>query len=388
LTSSRIKDPTLASQIDAGELAWHRQITPITEHYCNKISKKNYCGKRAAFWGHVTFNMLPMILALKEAGADLLVGACNVDSTNDAIAAYLDSQGVLVYAWSGMSQHEYQENLKLAREFDADYVSDMGGELTTSYIDREQPLLGALEATTSGLRLLREHELPFPVFDWNSIPLKEKLENRFHVGDGVWPAFSQVTGLGVFGRRVLVIGFGPVGKGIAERARKLGAMVNVADIDPVRLIEARHHGCEPIDLADGLSRAHVIVTATGAKGVLNSDNLSRINSGAIIFNAGHSNREADIDWLYQQPHRRMKAHIERFDISNTSFYLLGKGSLLNLAAHAGPHGTDLFDHYTAVMLRGMSWMFNGIPNEYAPGLQFYPEHLEREIAARSVEIYQ
>ena len=84
----------------------------------------------------------------------------------------------------------------------------------------------------------------------------------------------------------------------------------------------------------------------------------------------------------------MKAHIERFDISNTSFYLLGKGSLLNLAAHAGPHGTDLFDHYTAVMLRGMSWMFNGIPNEYAPGLQLYPEHLEREIAARSVEIYQ
>lgn len=387
MPASRIKDPDLAAQLDAGELSWHRHITPITEHYCDEISRRDYSGKRAAFWGHITFNTLPMVMALKKSGAELLVGACNVDSTNDVVAAYLAANGILVYAWSGMSADEYQENLQLAREFEADYISDMGGELTTRYIDKLPHLKGALEATTTGLHLLRKQELPFPVFDWNSIPLKDKLENRFHVGDSVWPAFSHVTGLGIFGRRVLVIGFGPVGKGIAERARKLGAVVNVADIDPVRLIEARHHGCEPVDLEEGLSRAHVIVTATGVDGVLSEELLRRIKHGAILFNAGHSNREADIDWLYAQPHEQLKAHIERFDLLQTSFYMLGKGSLLNLAAHAGPHGTDLFDHYTAVMLRGMSWMFDGIPSEYKPGLQLYPEHLEREIAQLSVDIY-
>ena len=150
--------------------------------------------------------------------------------------------------------------------FDADYLCDMGGELSMAYLDRTPPVKGALEATTSGLNLLKDHDLPFPVFDWNSIPLKDRLENRFHVGDGVWPAFGHVTGLGLFGRRVLVIGYGPVGKGIAERARNLGAVVSVADLDAVRLLEARHHGCETVTLEEGLARCEIIVTATGVEG--------------------------------------------------------------------------------------------------------------------------
>ncbi|MFN2155730.1 MAG: S-adenosyl-L-homocysteine hydrolase, partial [Anaerolineae bacterium] len=106
-----------------------------------------------------------------------------------------------------------------------------------------------------------------------------------------------------------------------------------------------------------------------------------------LFNAGHSNREIDVDWLYQQPHRRMKAHIERFDVGDTYLFLLARGSLLNLAAGAGAHGLDLFDHYTAVMLLGIAWMFDGIPGDIMPGLQPYPAHLEREIAERSIEVH-
>ena len=138
-----------------------------------------------------------------------------------------------------MTQTEYQDCLRLARGFDADYLSDMGGELTEAYLDRQPPVVGALEATTSGLNRLKSYALPFPVFDWNSIPLKEQIENRFHVGDGVWLTFAHLTAMGLFGRRVLVIGYGPVGKGIAERARQLGANVYVSDLDPVKLLEAR-----------------------------------------------------------------------------------------------------------------------------------------------------
>jgi adenosylhomocysteinase len=183
------------------------------------------------------------------------------------------------------------------------------------------------------------------------------------------------------------MGYGPVGKGIAERARNLGAIVHVTDVDPVRLLEARHHGCETVSLDEGLARCQVIVTATGVEGVLREEHLCQVRPGAMLFNAGHSNREIDIDWLYQQPHRRLKAHIERFDIDGTPLFLLAKGSLLNLAAGAGLHGVDMFDHYTAVMLLGIAWMFDGIPDDVSPGLQRYPAHLEREIAEFSVSIH-
>jgi adenosylhomocysteinase len=285
-----------------------------------------------------------------------------------------------------MSQSEYQENLALIRNFEADYLCDMGGELSVAYLDKTPPVKGALEATTSGLHLLRKHSLPFPVFDWNSIPLKD-LHNRFHVGDSVWPAFGHVTHLSLIGRRVLVIGSGPVGKGIAERARDLGAIVHVTDLNPVRLLEARHLGCETVGLDEGLFRCHIIATATGVEGVLREEHLCQVRPGTILFNAGHSNREIDIDWLYQQPHQRMKAHIERFEIGGTHLFLLGQGSLLNLAAGAGPYGIDQFDHYTAVMLLGIAWMFDGIPDDIAPGLQLYPAHLEREIAETSIRIH-
>jgi adenosylhomocysteinase len=385
---SRIKNPDLAAKIDEGLLAWFRYISPITEHYSRQIAQRDYRGKRLAYWGHITLqNAVSMMPGLKQAGAEIVMGACNVDSTDDAAAAYAVSQGIRVYGWRGMSQAEYQENLSLVRSFDADYLCDMGGELSVAYLDKTPPVIGALEATTSGLHLLKKHSLPFPVFDWNSIPLKDHLENRFHVAEGVWPAFSHVTGLGLFGRRVLVVGYGPVGKGIAERARNLGAIAHVADLDPVRLIEARHHGCETVSLEEGLARCHVVVTATGVEGVLSAEHLPQVRPGAILFNAGHSNREIDIDWLYSQPHQRMKAHIERFDLGETYLFLLAKGSLLNLAAGVGAHGVDMFDHYTAVMLLGIAWMFDGIPGDYGPGLHLYPAHLEREIAELSIKVH-
>jgi adenosylhomocysteinase len=382
---SRIKNPELAAQLDEGQLAWYQYVTPLTEHYTRQIAQRDYRGKRLAYWGHIT-SQITMMLAFKQAGAEIVIGACNVDSTDDVAAAYTVSKGISVFGWQGMSQLEYQENLAIVRSFDADYLCDMGGELCVAYLDKTPPVKGALEATMSGLHRLKKHRLPFPVFDWNSIPLKD-LHNRFHVGDSAWPAFSHVTGMSLFGRHVLILGCGPVGKGLAERARDLGAIVHVTDLDPVRLLEARHLGCDTVSLDEGIGRCQIIVTATGVEGVMSDEHLRQVKPGTILFNAGHSNREIDIDWLYQQPHQRMKAHIERFDIGKTHLYLLAQGSLLNLAAGAGPYSIDQFDHYTAVMLLGIAWMFDGIPDNISPGIQLYPAHLEREIAELSVKIH-
>lgn len=387
MEASRIKNPEFAQELDHGQLEWFRTITPISDYYCRQIAKRDYRGKRFAYWGHITRqNTISMIIALKQSGAEVAMGACNVDSTDDAAAAYAASMGVYVYGWKGMTQEDYRENLAIMRRFEADYLCDMGGELCEAYLDKKPPVKGALEATTSGLHVLRKYELPFPVFNWNDIPLKY-LHNRYHVGDSIWPAFSYITSMSLYGRHVLVVGFGPVGKGIAERARALGASVFVTDLDPVRMVEARHLGLEPVDLQEGLERCQIIVTATGVEGILREQELSKVKPGGMIFNAGHSNREIDIEWLYRQPHRRMVPHIERFDLGNTHLFLLGQGSLLNLSAGMPPHGQDQFDHYTAVMLLGTAWMFDGIPEEIKPGVQRYPIHLEREIATRSMKVY-
>jgi len=273
MRSSRIKDPKLSAQIGEEELAWLRYVTPVTEHYCREISQRDYRGKKLACWMHIRLNNLPMMLALARSGAEIALGACNVDSTEDAAAAYLAERGIRVYAWRGMSQADYGQHKELVRAFDADYLCDMGGELSVAFLDREPPVQGALEATTSGLNVLRGRDIPFPVFDWNSIPIKDSLENRFHVGNDVWPVFSDVTSLSLYGRSVLVVGYGPVGKGIAERARDLGAIVCVADLDAVRLLQAQHHGCAAVDLAEGLARCQIVVTATGVEGVLGEEQL-------------------------------------------------------------------------------------------------------------------
>lgn len=387
MRSSRIKDAGLAAQIKESEMAWLRMVSPITDYYCQEISKRDYSGKRLACWMHITFNTPAMIQALVDSGAEIVYGACNVDSTDDAVAAYLAKIGVTVYGWQGMNQADYDNNLRLAREFDADYLCDMGGELSVAYRDRAKPVVGGLEATKSGLNVLKDHEIPFPIFDWNSIAIKDRLENRVYVGNEVWPVFTHVTWMNLFGRSVLVIGYGPVGKGIAERARALGADVFVVDRDPVRSIEARHFGCKPVSLVEGLARCQIVVTATGAEGVVGPEELARARPGAIFFNAGHTNREIDVEWLNEQPHQRMKEHIERFDLEGNHIFLLAKGSLLNLAGGAAATGTDLFDLYTAVMLRGICWLFDGGAGGSLPGVQPYPTELEQEIGRLSLKLH-
>ncbi|MFN8380107.1 MAG: adenosylhomocysteinase [Anaerolineae bacterium] len=364
----RIRDPGPAHRLSDNELAWIRRVTPITEHYCQIIRQRDYRGKKLACWMHITENSVPMLLALAESGAEIVVGTCNTESTNDAAAAYLAEHGVTILAWRGMTRADYDEHKRIVRAFEADYLCDMGGELSLAYTDRLPPVKGALEATTSGLNHLHGQNLPFPVLDWNSIPLKDHIENRFHVGNEVWPVFTDVTSMSLYRRSILVVGYGPVGKGIAERARALGATVCVADVDSVRLVEAQHHGCIPVPITDGIMRCSIVVTATGRDGVIGESHLKSARSGTLFFNAGHSSREIDTDWLYQQPHQSLRQSIEEFYLGETSILLLAKGNLLNLAARTSGGPMDLFDLYTAVMLRGIAWMFEGGADRAQPSL--------------------
>jgi adenosylhomocysteinase len=301
------------------------------------------------------------------------------DSTDPEVAACLERHGVEVFDGRREPRADYDDALRRFAAAPVDAICEMGGELIEAATRAGTRAAGALEATTTGLHRLGPLDLGFPVFDRNSIQLKDALHNRFHVGEATWPVFESITGLSLFGRRVLVVGFGPVGRGVAERARDLGAQVTVAERDPVRRLEAMHFGCRTLPLSGALAGADVIVTATGRDGVLGAAELTQCRDGAILCNVGHSNREIDVDWLDRHETRRLKDHVDRYAIDGRSLFLLNRGSLLNLArGHFA--GSDSFDAFTAVMIRGLAWLLTGGAEGVAPGLHPYPKELETEVA--------
>lgn len=376
----RIRDESLADAITPAERSWRQVTRSVSVRIGERVAGLDLKGLRVACFQHVLHDSALVMLPLVRAGAEVRVAAVNPESTDDAAAAYLARGGAEVWAWSGMSEEERRAGLEWLVSEPADALSDMGGELILAATERGLAPRGALEATTSGLHRLADVQLSFPVFNWNDAALKDRLHNRHHVGLDVWPAFSTITGLAPHGRTVLVVGFGPVGRGVALRARDLGAIVSVAELDPVRALEAQHHGCRDVTITEGLAESSIVVTATGREGVVGPAQLGAVRDGAILFNVGHSNREIDVQWLDEMPHEPVRRHIDRYEVEGKHLFLLNRGSLLNLAPGIGTLIEELFDPFSAMMVRGLEWILTGGADGAEPGLQPYPLQLEHEIA--------
>ena len=376
-------DPNAIAEIEAA-LEWLRFTHPISTHFGAAVRRTDLSGKRLAGWMHLLPDTILTLMPFVEAGVSVRVGGCNPDSTDPRVVEYLTRHGVEVFDGRREPRALYDETLRRFATGPLDAICDMGGELIEAATLAGTPIAGALEATTTGLHRIRPLHLAFPVFDWNGIALKDAIHNRFHVGEETWPAFGSITGLSLFGCRVLVVGFGPVGRGVAERARALGAVVTVAERDPVRQLEAVHFGCRTLPLAEALAGAAVIVTATGRDGVLGEAELGLCRDGAVLFNVGHSNREIDVDWLDRHERRTMKAHIERYAIGGRSLFLLNRGSLINIAFTGNLAGSASFDPFSGVMIRGLLWLLTGGAANIPAGLHEYPPALEQEVATATL----
>lgn len=373
-------DKALADPQIEASLEWLRFTHPISEHFGAAVRRTDLSGKRLAGWIHLLPDSILTLLPFVDAGVSVRVGACNPDSTDPRVVDYLTQHGVEVFDGRREPRALYDDTLRRFASGPLEAICDMGGELIEAATRAGTPVAGALEATTTGIHRIRPLQLRFPVFDWNGIVLKDAIHNRFHVGEETWPAFGNITGLSLFGRSILVVGFGPVGRGVAERARDLGALVTVAERDPVRQLEALHFGCRVAPLAEALGDAEVIVTATGRDGVLSRAELGLCRDGAVVFNVGHSNREVDVDWLETHEHRVMKDHITRYTLAGRSLFLLNRGSLINIAFTPGLATADSFDPFSSVMIRGLLWLLTGGASGTPPGLHSYPPALEAEVA--------
>jgi len=366
--------------VDTAELEWIAWTNPITTGFGAEVAASDISGRTVACHQHILPESICIVGPLLQAGARVRMAPCNPDSTDDRTATHLASMGVEIRGHAGMSAAEQADALAWLAKEPADALCDMGGDLIATTAAAGHGPAGALEATTTGLHRLAGLEIPFPVLDWNGIALKELIHNRHHVGAETWPAFTAITGLSLYGREIVVVGFGPVGQGVALRARDLGASVTVVDLDPVRLIQAQHHGCRVADFDDAVRRASVVVTATGFDGVVGAAQIERLPDGAILMNVGHSPREIDVDWLNQHPHTDLRRHLERYEVNGRRVHLLNRGSLVNLAADLGIGAPQLFDPFAAIMLLGLDAILTGRIADLPAGVQPYPAQLETRVA--------
>ncbi|MFY0525594.1 adenosylhomocysteinase [Archangium gephyra] len=228
----------------ARDLEWTKLQMPLTRRWCEALPKLE--GVRLACSMHLDLKMVPAVEALLNKGAAVFLATCNPTTVRDEVVEHLRGRGAVAHAWKNMPADEYASAIDQALAWEPTHLCEMGGDLSLALHARglETRVKAGLEATGSGIARLRSLALRYPVFNWDDLPIKEGLHNRWLVGLSTWQAFCERTKLTLHGKRVLVVGYGLVGQGVADVARAFGGTVQVVEKDPARLMEARYAGWE------------------------------------------------------------------------------------------------------------------------------------------------
>ena len=363
----------------ARELAWLREFTPATRASAEALPSLR--GERLLVVCHLDLKMVPYFEALLSAGAGVWACAANPATTRDEVAERLGSLGVKVPARKDDPRDLHAAHLRAAVAAGPTLLSEMGADATAATSGKLGTVRGGLEATGTGISRLGSLDLAYPVFDWDSVPIKQGLHNRHLVGLMAANTFLDITGLSLYGKTVLVVGYGPVGRGLADAARSFGAAVEVCDPDPAARLAAAHLGFPTTTLEAGLPRADVLFTATGRDGAVSAEALASCKSGAFLANLGHTAGELPVKELRRRVVDRPRPHVERCDVGGRVLYLLAGGAMFNLAAGPGdPY--DTFDLVTALMIEATGFLATeGVG--YPPGIHPLP----KEVQDRTARLY-
>lgn len=324
--------------------------------------------------------MIPYFEALLTAGAEVHACAANPATTRDNVAEHLETLGVKAPARKDDPLELHQAHLQRAIEAGPTLLSEMGADASAATNGKLATARGGLEATGTGISRLRKLDLSYPVFDWDTVSIKQGLHNRHLVGLMAANTFLNVTGLSLYGKTVLVVGYGPVGRGAADAARSFGAVVEVCDPDPAARLAAAHLGFATPTLEAALPRADVVFTATGRDGVVPIETLSLCKNIVFLANLGHTGGELPVEELRRHVVDSPRQHVERIAFGAKTIYLLAGGAMFNLAAGPGdPY--DTFDLVTALMIEATGFLATeGV--RYSPGIHPLPRKVQ-ERAARS-----
>ncbi len=360
-------------------LAWLREFTPATKSAASEMPSLTQ--ERLLVVCHLDLKMIPYFEALIAAGAEVWACAANPATTRDAVARHLEDLGVRVPARKGDPPERNAAYLQAAIEAKPTLLSEMGADATAATDGKLEGVRGGIEATGTGINRISSLDPAYPIFDWNGLQIKEGLHNRHLVGLMAMNTFLNTAFLSLYGRTVLVVGYGPVGRGAADAARAFGAIVEVCDLDPAARLAAAHLGFPTPNLEDGLSRASVVFTATGRDGAVPFDVLrAGVRDGAFLANMGHTSGELPVTELRERVTGAPQPFIERCEVDGKTVYLLAGGAMFNLAAGPGdPY--DTFDLVTALMLEATGFLATeGV--EYPPGVHPLPKTVQDRAARR------
>lgn len=361
-------------------LAWARAQMPRLQRALARLPELS--GVRLACSIHLDIKMIPLFEGLLNRGARLFITTCNPATVRDEVVEYLSACGAETDAWCDMPPEAYMAAIERALDWGPTHLCEMGADLTTALLRRgiaAPKVRAGLEATGSGIARLTDLKLYYPIFNWDDLPIKEGLHNRLMVGLTTWHTFFSRTRLTLHGKRVVVVGYGSVGRGVADVARTYGGLVRIVDLDPARALEATYAGWEVRSLAEAIAEADVIVTATGARGVINSTHLPLLRDGVFLLNVGHRADEIDVEALQAHPHEPVMPFIEAVHLDDRTVYLLAGGSMLNLAAGEGD-SLNAFDVTLAVMASGVGHII-GADAEKLPGVYILPREVWEWCAA-------
>lgn len=348
-----IRDPSLAVS-GRQKIDWVSAHMPVLGALSVEFAEKRPLdGVRVSLSIHLEAKTAHLVEVLAAAGARLAVTGSNPLSTQDDVAAALVAAGISVYAWYDAKPEEYRRHLEQTLAFGPQIVIDDGGDLVHLLHTTRSALAGGVwggaeETTTGVLRLRaleREGRLLFPMVAVNDASCKYLFDNRYGTGESSWSGILRTTNLLVAGKTVVVHGYGWVGRGIAMRARGLGADVIVTEVDPLRAIEARMDGYRVMSTAQAAAEGDFFITATGCRDVLRSEHFLVMKDQAVLANAGHFNVEISIPALasLSVTRRTVRRNIEEFTLADgRRIYLLAEGRLVNLAAGDG-HPAEIMD---------------------------------------------
>jgi len=317
---------------------------------------------------HVTAETAMMVRLLRAGGAAVSLAASNPMSTQDDIAAALAEQyGIAVFARAGVDRRGYYRHIELALDQGADLVIDDGGDLVNTLHTRAAALLatvkGGCESTTTGVirlrRMAAEGALAFPVVAANDTAARRLVEGTCGTGQSAIDGILRATNTLLAGKTFVVAGFGASGRGIAERARGLGAQVIVTEIDPVRALDASLRGFRVLPMANAAPLGEVFVTATGSCDVIGAEHFAAMRDGAILANAGHFDAEIDVRalaGLARAVHPGVRQHVDAYELGDgRTVLLLAEGRVVNLVAAEG-HPPEVMDVAFGIEALALAWL--------------------------------
>ena len=305
-------------------------------------SKKPLSGYKLGFCLHVTKETSVLVITAKMLGAEIAICSANPLSTQDDVAAFLSSQGIRIFAWRGQSERQYRTCIKSVLQFRPDILTDDGGDLHIAANKLRTPRFYAgTEETTTGVKRLQllqtRKRLRYPVVAVNNAYTKHLFDNRYGTGQSTIEGILRTTGLFLSGKQVIVCGYGWVGKGVSVRARGMGAIVTITEIDPIKALEAHMDGFNVKRLSDAANIGDIFITCTGSSRIIREEHITKMKDGAILVNAGHFDVEIDTNYLYSQDNFPVlvRPNVDCFKFRNKKLYLLSKGRVINLVGAEG-----------------------------------------------------